>query len=191
MTEAKHSDQRERHQMFWFNACEEFIQILFAYARRLVNGREHDAEDLVQETKYRALAASTDPQKIRKTPQAYLLGIMHHVWVDKWKRENPDNMDRLDDRPSDATQPKRLQVEPFFARILESTEAKERLQPKLGPLTSRERTLLKLYWQGNKCKDIADQLGEDVRITRSDLNAVRNKVNYRLRVRGKKSERSA
>lgn len=181
MTEANHSDLRERHQAFWLEICEKSILILIAYARKLANGREYDAEDLVQETRCRALAASKDPAKIKKTPLAYLKGIMRNAWIDKWKQENAPNMVSIE-HPEGSAKQKDIGVQPAFPRLLESAEAKEKLRPRMGRLTPREKILLKLHLEDNNCKEIANILGEDVRITRSDLNAVRNKVSYRMKV---------
>jgi RNA polymerase sigma factor (sigma-70 family) len=185
MTEANHSDLRE-HQDFWIAICEKYVLIMIAYARKLVNGREYDAEDLVQETKYRALAASKDPATIKKTPLAYLKGIMRNAWIDKWKSENSANMESIEYPPGSAKQ-KQIAVEPIFAQLLECTEAKEKMLPQMGPLTPREATLLKLYLLKKKCGEIADIMGEDVRIIQTDLNRIRNKVNYRLKSKKKTS----
>lgn len=187
MTEANHSDLRE-HQDFWIAICEKYVLIMIAYARKLVNGREYDAEDLVQETRCRALAASKNPDDVKKTPLAYLLGIMRNAWIDKFKRENTANMESIEHSPGSSKQ-KRLAVEPAFPHLLESTEAKEKMLPSVGPLTPRETTLLKLYLLKKKCDEIANMLGEDVNTTRYDLNAVRAKVRYRLKIQGKKLEK--
>lgn len=167
---------REQYRPFWGKALEEFDQRLTSYARRLSNGRGYDAEDLIQETACRALVYSRNPAEIR-SPLGYLLRVMRNVWSDKWARENVANLESLEDLLSNGREPA---VEPDVQRLLESRELKEEMGARQGPLTQREELLLGLYMRGYKCKDIADELGENVRLTRSDLNAVKAKVRYRL-----------
>lgn len=167
---------REQYRPFWGGAFEEFDQRLRSYARRLANGRDSDAEDLVQETACRALIYAKNPAEI-KSPLSYLLRMMRNVWTDKWARENVANLESLDDLLCTGRDPA---VESDVQRILESKELKEEMGTRQGPLTPRERLLLELYMSGCKCKDIAEQLGENVRLTRCDLNAVKAKVRYRL-----------
>lgn len=50
----------------------------------------------------------------------------------------------------------------------------------IGPLTKRETDLLALHLQGITNYEIASRLAEDVKVVRSDLNALIMKVRYRL-----------
>jgi RNA polymerase sigma factor (sigma-70 family) len=167
---------REQYRPFWGNAFEEFDQRLRSYAHRLANGRAYDAEDLVQETACRALIYARNPAEIRN-PLSYLLRMMRNVWTDKWARENVANTESLDDLLSTGRDPV---VEPVVQRILESMELQEEMGARQGPLNAREKLLLELHMKGYKTKEIAAELGENVRLTRSDLNAVKAKVRYRI-----------
>jgi DNA-directed RNA polymerase specialized sigma24 family protein len=71
-------------------------------------------------------------------------------------------------------------IEPDVLRILENEDLLKQLSDKRGPLTPREQLLLTKHLEGYNCAEIAAVLGEDKRLTRSDLNAVRVKVRYRL-----------
>lgn len=167
---------REQYRPFWGKALAEFDTRLNSYALRLANRRSYDAEDLIQETACRVLVYSRNPAEIR-SPLGYLLRVMRNVWADKWARDNVANLESLDDLLSTGRDPA---VEPDVQRLLESMELKEEMGVRQGPLTEREELLLGLYMNGYKCKDIADEMGENVRLIRSDLNAVKAKVRYRL-----------
>jgi DNA-directed RNA polymerase specialized sigma24 family protein len=64
------------------------------YALRLTNGNVHDSEDLVQETICKILK---DPTRLHfvANPVSYVYVILHHVWIDKKKRDA--NLGSLDD----------------------------------------------------------------------------------------------
>jgi DNA-directed RNA polymerase specialized sigma24 family protein len=117
-----------------------------------------------------------NPEEI-KNPLGYLLRTIHNVWTDKWSKEKAANTESLDVFLENARPPA---VEPEILSILEIEELQKQLTVSQGPLTSREKNLLKFYMEGYKCKDIATMLDEDVRLTRVDLNALKAKIRYRL-----------
>lgn len=176
MTDDDHATQRAQYGPFWMQTIEDSNKPLMSYARRLANGRIYDAEDLVQETACRALIYSRNPGEIRN-PRSYLLRMMRNIWIDKWAKENTANVESLEDLLSTGRHPI---VEPVVQRLLESEELRAKMAAKQGPLTPREKLLMQLYLNGYKCKEIADKLHEDVRVTRSDLNAVKAKIRYRV-----------
>lgn len=162
-------------------AYKDFQKPLFSRARRLANGRLYDAEDLMQETFCRALIYPSDPEEIGN-PLGYLLRVMRNVWRDKWVKEQTEITDSLDDLLENGrVRSAEPVVESDIQRILENEELMAKMEVKQGPLNSREKLLLKLHLEGFKCNEIAARLNEDVRLVRSDLNAVRTKVRYRLR----------
>lgn len=159
----------------------DFYERLTSYACRLANGKSYDAVDLVQETVFRVLFYSPNPKKIR-SPLGYLLTIMRHVWTDKWGRERTsatESFEQLQERMSLA----KAAMEPDVLRILENEDLLKQMSEKRGPLTPREELLLTKHLEGYNCAEIAHMLGEDKRVTRSDLNAVRMKVRHRLQPR--------
>jgi RNA polymerase sigma factor (sigma-70 family) len=176
MTDDDRGSHRSRFGSFWVKTLEDSNERLKSYARRLANGRAYDVEDLLQETICRALTYSPDPREI-KSPLSYLLRMMRNSWIDRWKKENSANVESLEDLLNSGQHPT---VEPVVQRMLESRELQHEMAAKQGPLTPREKLLLELYLKGLKCQDIADRLDENVRLTRSDLNAVKAKVRYRL-----------
>jgi RNA polymerase sigma factor (sigma-70 family) len=172
--------KRNRYRPYLEQTYKDFYQRLFSRARRLANGRLPDAEDLMQETFCRALNYPRNPEEITN-PLGYLLCVMRNAWSDKRVKEHTGNTDSLDellnsDRPR-AAEPA---IQSDVQRILENEELMAEMKVKQGPLTSRENLLLKLHLEGFKCKEIAARLNEDVRLIRSDLNAVRTKVRYRI-----------
>lgn len=168
---------------FWEECYKRCKKTLLACALKLVNGK-CEADDLIQETFYRALLYSKNPQEI-KNPLGYLLRIMRNVHFSKWRKESA-NMVSLDELLSQEGEERRTKfvepaVEPDVQRILENKELMAQFSVMRGPLNAREERLLELYLDGYSCDEIAKQLGEDVRAIRSDLNAVRTKVRARIR----------
>ena len=178
------NNSRDQHRPFWAQACQDYMQRLIAFALKLVNGRSYDADDLVQETLLHALHCSKDPAEV-KQPVGYLLRIMRNIWIDKWHKEGKVKTESLDEGLSKETQQKQYRsvepaVEPEALRILENDELLAELRANQGPLTPREKLLLALHLEGYKCKEIASELKEDVRLVSTDLNAMRTKVRTRL-----------
>lgn len=172
---------RNHYRPYLEKTYKDFYQPLFSRARRLANGRLHDAEDLMQETFCRALIYPRNPEEI-SNPLGYLLRIMRNAWRDKWVKENAAVTDSLDELLNrDGPRAAEPAIESDIQRILENEELMAEMKVKQGPLTSREKLLLKLHLEGFKCKEIAARLSEDVRLVRSDLNAVRTKIRYRIR----------
>jgi RNA polymerase sigma factor (sigma-70 family) len=178
MTEGAHSTNQVV--LYWTRACEEFMQRLIAYALKLANGKSYDADDLVQETVLHALSCSKDPKEV-KNPLGYLLRTMRNIWITKWHKEGTDSTDSLDELQQTKTLKNHPTVAPEVFRILENEELLKAMRVLLRNLAPREKSLLKLYLRGYKCDEIARFLEEDVRLTRSDLNAVRTKVQQRIK----------
>jgi RNA polymerase sigma factor (sigma-70 family) len=181
MKEGDHT--ANQHALYWTKVCEEFMQRLIAYAMRLANGRSYDADDLVQETVLHALNCSKDPTEVKK-PVGYLLRIMRNIWITKWHDEHTANTESLDELQDLKATKNHPTEDPLVFRILENQEFAEAMRVILISLNPREKSLLKLYLQGYKCDEIAQIMIEDVRVTRSDLNAVRTKVQQRIKRKG-------
>lgn len=178
MTEGDHIINQ--HALYWTKACEDFMQRLIAFAMKLANGRSYDADDLVQETVLHALNCSKDPGEV-KNHLGYLLRIMRNIWITTWHKEGTAIKESLDEPQDTKVLKNQPTVAPEVFRILRNEELAEAMRVILGTLAPREKSLLKLYLQGYKCKEIAEIVNEDVRLTRSDLNAVRTKVQQRIK----------
>lgn len=187
MTREEGDHTANPYDLYWTKVCEDFMQRLIAYALRLVNGRTYDADDLVQETICRALLYSKNPEEI-KNPLGYLLRMMRNIWIKKWHKENTAHMESLETLQQTKALKNHPTVAPEVFRLLENEELAEALKILLRALTTRERRLLKLYLQGYSCKEMAQRLDEDVRLTRSDLNAVKTKVRLRIKRGNKQPE---
>ncbi len=135
----------------------------------------------MQETFCRVLIYPKDPEKISNL-FSYLLLVMRNIWRDKWVKEHMGFTESLDElQNSGRAWSAEPSVEPEVLRILENEELMAEMEVKKGPLTNREELLFTLYLNGFNCKEIAARLNEDVRLTRSDLNAVRTKIRSRLK----------
>jgi DNA-directed RNA polymerase specialized sigma24 family protein len=128
----------------------------------------------------RALNCSKDPAEVKK-PVGYLLRIMRNIWISKWQDEHTANTESLDEYQDTKATKNHPIVDPVVFRILENQEFAEAMRVILISLNPREKSLLKLYLQGYKCDEIAKIMIEDVRVTRSDLSAVRTKVQQRIK----------
>jgi len=102
----------------------------------------------------------------------------------KKKDESLDALESLEDK----------QAQRSAEDILADREALEALKEVLKPalkasrLTNRERSILSLHLSGYAAAEIAESLGEDVRLIRHELNAIRSKLRYILSKRTKATE---
>ena len=167
---------------YWDEQCEVFTPRLASYANRLTNHRTHDAEDLVHDTYCRALAHLRNPLSI-KNPQAYLLRMMRNVWIDRWKKENRANVESLEAPTTRQMVTQKFVVTPTVLQSLERQDLKRQFILGRGRLTKRETQLLEMLFAGKTTADIASELCEDVKTIRADVNAMRNKIRYRLKFR--------
>jgi RNA polymerase sigma factor (sigma-70 family) len=164
----------------WAQACEENNQRLISYARRLANGNVADADDLVQETIFRVLVHGCNPSRIENLI-GYLFRVMQNAWTSKRMKERRESMDSLDDLLIRSALKNQPAIDPDVLQILENQEFQKDFKVRKGPLNAREMQILELYLAGYKCQEIAAELNEDKRVIGVELNAVRNKVRYRLK----------
>lgn len=153
-------------------------------ALKLAKGRTYDAEELLQETFCRALRYRPNPKGLRK-PLAYLRRIMRNIWITKQEKKEDAMTLSLDELLSQEDEERRIKfvepsVDPVAERILEHKELLEKFRAARGPLKERESHLIERHLRGYACEEIAEELHEDVRLTKSDLNAVRTKVRARI-----------
>ena len=174
---ADNDHHRSGHRKFWEKVCNENMSQLRAYAGRLASAKFDVAEDLLQGTLCEALAADKNPREIQKNPLNYLLGIMHNAWVDTVRGKNEADVQSLEQLKFD----QHPTVDPDVFRVLEHEERVARFEAEHGPLNPREKFLLKRHLMGHTNQEIADELHEDVKVIRYDLNAVKSKVRYRLK----------
>lgn len=174
---------------FWERVCLDGYQRLHREARKLARDNL-DPDDLVQETVCRAITRCADPSHVEK-PVGYLLGMMHNIWRDMWHKERYLRR-RSSTSLEDIVEADHPIVNPETLHLLELEQSVQNLRrefnAKRGPLTDREEYLLLMHFTGYKNTEIAEKLGEDVRVTRSDLNATIAKVRYRMN--SKKTKRS-
>jgi hypothetical protein len=79
------------------------------------------------------------------------------------------------------------EIEQDILSLLENEKLRNSIKVNKGPLTEREDLLLTRHLEGYRCEEIAVEFNEDVRLISVDLNAVRNKVHYRLTKAKKKT----
>jgi RNA polymerase sigma factor (sigma-70 family) len=162
---------------YWSEAYENHFERLCAYARRrLTCGNREEAEDVVSEAFLRVVSYTKSPDTITNV-FAYLWVTVRRVFDWKRRAEKDRKIESLDDVP--ATE-RDIRVAPEILRILEMADLVAEIRAISGSLNSRLKVLLELHLEGYSSGEIAARLGEDERLTRSDLNAVRAKVRYRL-----------
>jgi RNA polymerase sigma factor (sigma-70 family) len=171
----------------WAQACEENNRYLTSYARRLANGNLADADDLVQETIFRVMVHACNPSQINNVI-AYLRRVMHNAWTNKRMKERRESTDSLDDSLTRRTLENQPAIDSDVLQILENQEFQKDFELRKGPLKTREMRILELYLSGYKCKEIATELKEDKHVISAELNAVRTKVRYRLKIKSKTRE---
>lgn len=179
-------DHDDDHHAYLRKAYGEHKKSLNDRARRLSNGRFHDAEDLVQETFYRALIYPMNPEEIRN-PRGYLLRVMRNTWISKWKRERTARTESLDailDNP--ALHPT---VEPDVLRIAENNELLEQLSELRGALTHEEKSLLDARLGGQTLEEIAATLNVDEFRTRACWYKLKAKLSRLIKSRNAQTKR--
>jgi DNA-directed RNA polymerase specialized sigma24 family protein len=173
---------RESRHRFWVHALEEQRVPLRVFALRLKARREPEADDLCQDLAVRILRLLPDPAGI-ECVTAYLIKTMRRLNITHWRRESRKQMESWEDENGNERAGTHRMVDAVAPTILENQALQKTLIQHGGPFTSCEEQLLRLHLQGYECKEIARRLGQDVRIVRADLNAVRAKIRYRLRRR--------
>jgi RNA polymerase sigma factor (sigma-70 family) len=172
--------QNKQRRQTWAEVCLDFYPQLLATAHALTRDAVQ-SQDLVHETVLRFLTYDRDLEKI-KAPLPYLLLSMRNVWIDLQRKHNKHNEVSLDDLlSSEKLEAKYLLVESDVLRSLENEELAETFWANVGPLTLHENRLLALWFGNYTADEIARALGEDVRVTRYDLNALKAKIRYRLK----------
>jgi RNA polymerase sigma factor (sigma-70 family) len=174
-----HKRLNNRQRQIWERLFLHFYPPLLANAKMLTDDMA-SSEDLVQETIVRCLSYAPKPQKIRN-PLGYLIRTMRHAWLDDKHKVKAASLD--DPTSPEALATERLTVEVDPLRSLENEELLKRLYERRGVLASREERLLELLLGGNTNEEIAQELGEDIGVIRSDMNALKAKLRYRLRNR--------
>ena len=180
--ESLNNGQRET----WAEVCIELYSRLLGVAHRLTHDPA-ESQDLVQETIMRSLTYTAYPQKVNE-PLRYLCKLMRHVWLDGKRRHKAAIFVSLDHlltselpESQNLFEIKYLCLKSDVQQLLENKEFVETLRANLEPLSFYERQLLNLRLREYTSDEIAKELGKNVRLIRSDLNALMAKIRYRLR----------
>lgn len=168
----------------WGEALAELRPRLLRAARALIRTDDYDAEDLLQETVLRAIRYRPDLDEVNN-PFYYLLGVMRNAWKDNLKslraaKEKTESLDRLIDEGWQAP------VEPDAPREVEMEEARRELYKFLfRGMSPEEVHVLRLHYFDNyTTEEIAENMKQNVNVTRHKLNLMRAKIRYRLRKAG-------
>jgi DNA-directed RNA polymerase specialized sigma24 family protein len=147
--------------------------LLLPSARRLTNGNRENAEDLLQNTFFRAFKTNPNPETI-ELPERYFRVTLCHTWSKK-NRPIEVDLDQVDPNHPN------LIKQPEIQHILESKEVLKDLFIKGGPLTRAEKQLLKAYLCEFTFEEIAQASGEDVCRTKARWYKLLAKLRYRLK----------
>lgn len=174
----------------WNEIFEKLRKPMIRFAElRLPAQDKADAEDIYQVAMFRA--SRIDPDGIEDKAN-YITKIVQNLCYDQRERpwrlppaltvlldaqRNEENEESL---PVQLPDPKRGPE--LDAQVKEENEEYARtLELYCADLSDRVKELLRLHVHGYTNEEIAAKTGEDVKVIRVDLNAVRNKVCYRLR----------
>ena len=151
-----------------------------------------NAEDLVQDAWVNVLIRRPDVEGLEK-PESSVLKAVQNVCFDRYNRRSrlrAENTVYLDAQKADEDERPMMELPDPRRGPEMDAEIKidnERLLRILAAhcrdLTKRERDLLALHLQGYTNEEIASAWGEDVKVIRTDMNAVLAKVRYRLQHR--------
>lgn len=188
MADDNHDSDRDDHHVYLDKAYEQHQKSLFNRARRLCNGRHHDAQDLVQETVCRALIYPMNPDKVRN-PRGYLLSVMRNVWITKWKKERQALMESFDAILGDPTRQKELPaVESDTPRIAKNAELLEQLKDIQAALSQDDKELLTARLEGQTLEEIAAAKNEDLFRTRARWYKLQAKLKRLIKGRNAKTK---
>ena len=164
----------------WEEAYTANFDTLCSRARQLLtNGNLSQAEDAVSDAFVRIMRYVPNPQKI-DTPESYWWTTVKRVWVTQQARPEVAKTASLDEmEPETVDSLPAVQVEPEIIKKLEAVTARKELRIKLGPLSLEERTLIQGRLEGYSFGEIAEQLGENVKLTRFRWHKLKARQRYR------------
>ena len=176
----RHSEVAEKETVTLPRAALDHLDALYRVARNLT-GRDSDAEDLVQETYVRAIAAGaqfTTGTNLR----AWLFRILRNAHIDAYRRarKNPVDGGFEDELAADATtsgsDPLRGDAELERLRSLVTTD----IEGALASLSVEARAIILLDLEGFTETELAETLGCAVGTVKSRLARARSILRERL-----------
>ena len=174
----------------WNEIFEKLRKPMIRFAElRLPAQDKVDAEDIYQVAMLKA--SRIDPNRIDDKAN-YITKIVQNLCYDRRKkpwRPSPALTVLLDAQPNEENEellpmqiPDSKRGPELDAQVKEENEEYARtLELHCTDLTEREKELLRLHLRGYTNEEIAARKSEDVKVIRVVLNAIRNKVRYRLR----------
>lgn len=143
-----------------------FDKLCARASRKLTRGRMAEAEDIVSDTFMKVMLAKHDASQI-KHPLQYLWIAIKHAWVSQQARRQVVKTVRLEDMSMKTLEKlPGMKLEPKVLQTLESQAALHAMQCRLGPTSLSERTIVRMRLEGYSFRDIAEELGEDLKKTR-------------------------
>jgi RNA polymerase sigma factor (sigma-70 family) len=173
---------RDQYRFFWEEFCADSYQRLISYGRKLANGNTQDAEDLVQETIYRALMYSGNPHQITN-PFGYLAQIMRNAWNDQWRREHKIETFSLDGLLGGQDTENNRAWHTILAREAAESDSLNDFSESIflidqlhHQLNERERLYLQLRCEGRTYGEIAKTVGVSEAAARQQGSRLRRKL---------------
>jgi RNA polymerase sigma-70 factor (ECF subfamily) len=148
-----------------------------------LTNRKADAEDLVQDTFVRVLSSGRKIMELNQ-PLAFVFRVMRNQWIDHLRKRRV-RTESLDDPLNVELQNELPVYTPTVQRDLENKELLNAIRQNKLRLSDREKLLLTLMAEGLSYEEIAEMLNEDLRIIRYECTALKTKLKYRFRNRGK------
>ena len=147
--------KRLRCQRFWANATRENRPLLLKYARRLTNGDESKAEDLVQEDFARIFSYLPEPDSIGST-KAYLFRVLYTRWTSSKPRAKETSLNEAVEH-----------VVQFNVRLSEFKVVMEIVLEKMDPDFPDVNTIVAMRLAGYPFREIDQYLGRDPRYSQT------------------------
>lgn len=166
---------------FWAQACETNYPRLLSHSRWLTKNND-EAPGIVHDAFCKILKLIPDPETVGDVAP-YLKRSVRNAWVDWLKQNSKLKTISLDDPDNEELRSQLVARESDIMVKLDNETYRRALIVELRRLNEREKVLLKLFLEGYSCAEIGERLGENVKVVRCDLNAVRNKVYQRLKAK--------
>ena len=147
---------------FWSTVILEHYDVLLRYARRLTNGDESRALDLVQLVASRILQYLPEPTSV-KSAKAYLIRSVFNSWAKSKRRVEEVSLDQCYEEMIERSC---IALDPQIQTNFELIQVLDRALEEMVQSFPEFELLWKMWLEGHSFPEISQELGRDLRFTK-------------------------